>query len=112
MLFVLVIVTRKHLREAASEHQDAASELAAWSSIVSRVRWTNFTELRQVFPDADSVDGYVVFNLRHIRYRLITVVRYARERDGMQTQGRVYVRSFLTHKDYNDRANWDRRFGR
>lgn len=64
------------------------------------------------FPDADSVEGYVIFNIRHNRYRLITVVKYARERDEITTQGRVYVRSFLTHKEYDRRENWDKRYGR
>ena len=28
-----------------------------------------------------------------------------------RTQGHVYIRSFLTHKEYDNPANWDRRFG-
>ena len=106
------MITRKHIREAASQYKDAATELAAWVAVISQVRWRNFAEVRATFPDADAVDGYVVFNIRHNRFRLITVIRYSRERDGVPTQGRVYVRSLLTHKEYNDRTNWDRRHGR
>jgi len=28
-----------------------------------------------------------------------------------RTQGHVYIRSFLTHKKYDNPGNWDRRFG-
>jgi len=28
-----------------------------------------------------------------------------------RTQGHVYIRSFLTHKEYDNPANWDRKFG-
>ncbi len=64
-----------------------------------------------MFKDADYVDGYVVFNVRRNRYRLITVIHYAKTTDEKQTDGHVYIRSFLTHKEYDNRNNWDRRFG-
>lgn len=64
-----------------------------------------------MFTDADYVDGYVVFNFRKNRYRLITIIHFSRTRDKRQTEGHVYIRSFLTHKEYDDRKNWDRRFG-
>lgn len=105
------IVTRKHLREAMERYPDAANEIEAWVSIVEAVRWRNFTEVRGMFKDADSVDGYVIFNFRQNRYRLITVVHYSKTTGKRQTGGHIYIRSFLKHKEYNNRSNWDRRFG-
>jgi len=105
------IVTRKHLSEAMKRYPDAANEIEAWVGIVEGVRWHNFAEVRRMFKDADNVDGYVIFDIRRNRYRLITVIHYAKTTKEMQTQGHVYVRSFLTHKEYNKRSNWDRRFG-
>ena len=105
------IVTRKYLREAMERYPDAASEIKAWAAIVEAVRWRNFAEVRGMFKDADFVDGYVVFNIRQNRYRLITVVHYSRTVDKRQTGGHVYIRSFLKHKEYENRSNWDRRFG-
>jgi mRNA interferase HigB len=64
-----------------------------------------------VFTDADYVDGYAVFNFRKNRYRLITVIHYAKTRDKKQTGRHVYIRSFLTPKEYDNPKNWDRRFG-
>jgi mRNA interferase HigB len=93
-------------------YPDAADEIKAWAEIVEAVRWRNFAEIRSWFGDADYVDGYVIFNIRRNRYRLITVVHYAKTTRGMQTEGHVYVRSFLTHKEYNNRRNWDKRFGK
>ena len=105
------IVTRKHLSEAMQEYPDAANEIKAWVVIVKGVRWHNFAEVRLTFRDADYVDGYVVFNIRRNRFRLITVIHYAETTDEIQTEGHVYIRSFLTHREYNDRRKWDRRFG-
>ena len=53
----------------------------------------------------------MIFNIRQNRYRLITVVHYSKTTDEKQTKGYVYIRSFLTHKEYGNRSNWDRRFG-
>lgn len=57
--------------------------------------------MRESFPNADDVDGFVVFNIRRNRYRLIVAVHYAREIDGNLTLGHVYIGSFLTHKEYD-----------
>jgi mRNA interferase HigB len=106
------IVTRRHLSEAVQRYRDAASEIKAWVSIVERVRWHSFVDVRRIFKDADSVDGYVIFNIRQKRYRLITVIHYSKSTDERQTEGHVYIRSFLTPKEYDNRNNWDRRFGK
>lgn len=92
-------------------YPDAANEIKSWVGIVEVVRWRNLAEVRGTFKDADSVDGYVIFNIRQNRYRLITVVHYAKTTAEKQTEGHVYIRSFLTHKQYDNRNNWDRRFG-
>jgi mRNA interferase HigB len=105
------IVTRRHLSEAIKAHPDAATEVEAWVSIVEAVRWHNFEEVRVTFKDADNVDGYVIFNVRHNRYRLVTVIHYAKTTEGMRTGEHVYIRSFLTHKEYDNRGNWDKEFG-
>jgi mRNA interferase HigB len=93
----------------ARYHPDAASEIKAWVGIVEAVPWHNFAEVRGRFKDADCVDGYVTFNIRQNRYRLITVVHYSKRTDEKQTEGHVYIRSFLTHKEYDNRSNWDGR---
>lgn len=105
------IVTRRHLREAISRYPDAANEIEAWAGIVEAVRWQNFAEVRSWFRDADAVDDYVIFNIRQNRYRLVTVIHYAKTLGERQTGGHVYIRSFLTHKEYDNRRNWDKRYG-
>jgi mRNA interferase HigB len=107
----VIVITRKHLSEAIKSYPDAVNEIKAWVTIVEAVRWHNFIEVRSTFKDADLVDDYVIFDFRHNRYRLITVVHYARTTDEMKTEGHIYIRSFLTHKQYGNRSNWDRRFG-
>ena len=93
------------------QYPDAANEIKAWVRIVEAVRWRDFTAVTSMFKDADCVGGYVIFNIRRNRYRLITVIHYARTVGERQTEGHIYIRSFLTHKEYDNPRNWDRRFG-
>lgn len=100
------IVTRKHLSDAAASYNDAARELKSWIAVVESIRWRNFIEVQSVFKDADSVDGYVIFNIRRNRYRLVTVIHYAKDVP-KATDGHIYIRSFLKHVEYDDRKKWD-----
>jgi mRNA interferase HigB len=100
------VVTRKHLFDAVKAFPDAAKQLQAWATIVENARWKNIAEVRQMFKDADYVDGYVVFNILGNRYRLIAYIHYAKNKPKI-TSGHVYIRSVLTHADYNDKKKWD-----
>jgi len=102
------VITRRHLIDAAENYPDAARQLQAWYRIVNQARWRNFVEVRQVFKNADEVDGYAIFNICQNRYRLVTILHYAREVEGRITQGRIYIRSFLTHRQYDSKTNWDK----
>lgn len=102
------VVTRKHLSQAEVQYPEAAREIRAWFRIANEARWRNFVEVRQVFNDADDVDGYVIFNIRQNRYRLVTIIHYAREKEGRITEGHIYIRAFLTHRQCDSRANWDK----
>ena len=95
------IVTTRRLQQAAENHREAAQEIGAWILIVKSARWRNFQELRATFPDADNVDRFVVFNIRHNRYRLIVAVHYAKVISKRLTLGHVYIGSLMTHREYD-----------
>lgn len=102
------IVTEKHLTRAMKQYPDAAQEIMAWRKIAKAVRWRNFVEVRHVFRDADVVKDYVIFNIRQNRYRLVTIIHYSRGKNSGTTEGHIYIRSFLTHRQYDNPANWDK----
>jgi mRNA interferase HigB len=106
------IVTKKHFKEAAETYKDAADEIEAWQAIVKGAHWHNFQEVRAVFKDAAPVGKFVVFDTRNNRYSLITIIHYVKTIKGKQTEGHVFIWSFLTHKEYNNPANWDRAYGK
>jgi mRNA-degrading endonuclease HigB of HigAB toxin-antitoxin module len=104
------MVARKHLSKAMEQYQDVAGEIQAWAGIAASARWHNFAEARERFKDADYVHGYAIFNIRRNPCRLITVIHYTQTTDNRHTDGRVYIPSLLTHKEYDNRNNRDRRF--
>ena len=95
------IITIKRLRQASDTYRDSEREIGSWIKVVRTARWRNFGELKESYPDADNVGGFVVFNIRHNRYRLVAAVHYARMVDGRLTLGHVYIGSFMTHKEYD-----------
>lgn len=108
----MLIVSPKHLAEITAKYPDAKDEIEAWTTIAEGARWHHFQEVQAVIPDADNVDGYVIFDIRHNRYRLITVMHWAETTKKKQTMGHVHIRSFLTHKQYDNPDNWDKKYGR
>lgn len=95
----MVVVTRRHLQEAMRQYPDAANDLRAWLAVAQGARWKSMVDVVATFKDADEVDGYTIFNIRHNRYRLVTVIHYSRLKFGSETEGHIYIRSLLSHKD-------------
>lgn len=88
------VISRKRLNEFAEEHSEAKASLAHWYQLIERGHFTNFVELRTVFPSADQVGKLTVFNIGGNKIRLIAAIHYNRRK--------VYVRAVLTHAEYNE----------
>lgn len=93
------VISRKPLRDFWLQHPDSEASLARWFKIVEHNDFHTFDELRAVFPSADQVDDWVVFNIAGNKYRLIASIHFNR--------GKVYVRHVLTHQQYS-RGGWKR----
>ena len=91
------IISYKKLRDFITEHPDAGSPLNSWYKIVEKANFENFNDVRKVFPSADQVKNFVVFNIGGNKYRLIVFIGY--------TQKMVFIRHVLTHSEY-DKDKW------
>ncbi len=91
------VISRKRLKEAAKKHGDLATPLDVWYRMAKRARWISLSDVHEVWPSADSVERYTVFNIKGNAYRLITEINYR--------SGRVFIRHVLTHGEY-DRGKW------
>ena len=91
------IITRKRLLDFGRKHPEASLSLDAWFRIVKNTEISNFAELRKIFPSADKVGRFTVFNIGGNKIRLISAIHY-------NTQC-LYIRHVLTHKEY-DKEKW------
>lgn len=91
------VISYKRIREFVSTHRDAESSLAAWYKTTRKANWQNLIELQSVYPSADLVGRYVVFNIRGNKYRLIARIVYR-----SQT---IFVVRIMTHEEY-DLEKW------
>ena len=85
-------ISFKRIREFTSNHKDAGAALKAWYTTVKKCSWSNLAELRQVYPSADLVGRYTVFDIRGNKYRLISRIVY-------RTQT-VFIVAIMTHEEY------------
>ena len=91
------VITRKRLNEFAEKHPVTKSALARWYAIMRKGRFLNFPQLREIFPQADQVGKFTVFNIGGNKVRLIAAIHYNRNK--------IYIRHVLTHQEY-DTGKW------
>ena len=91
------VISFRTIREFTLTHRDAGSSLKAWYTTVKKSRWRNLADLKEVYPAADLVARYTVFNIKGNKYRLITRIVYR-----SQT---VFIVAILTHAEY-DLGKW------
>jgi len=85
------------LREFWEQHANAQAPLEEWYSVVRKVKWEKFSEVRATYRAADAVNQFVVFDVGGNKFRLIAFIDYQR--------AKLFVRSVLTHKGY-DKGAW------
>jgi mRNA interferase HigB len=91
------VISFKILREYAENHADCEEALNNWYKIANKVKWSNLVEVQQVFPKAEAVGNFTVFNIKGNKYRLIVSIDY----EGQL----IYIKYILTHAEY-DKDNW------
>ena len=77
----------------ATNDRQLETALAAWAKVVEGVEWAHIVDVRKTYKTADPVKGYVVFDIRNNRFRLITKINYK--------MGVVALDRVLTHAEYD-----------
>lgn len=68
------IITHSRLKTFWQKYPNARPGLQGWYIRTKQAHWDNFVELRRVYPSADQVNKFTVFNIGGNNYRLITFV--------------------------------------
>ncbi len=91
------VISLTKLKQFWRIHPTAETSLRSWYKLTSVHRWQSFNDVRQVFPSADKVKNFVVFDIGGNNFRLITYVDFKHQK--------VFIRSVLTHAEY-DKDDW------
>lgn len=87
------IISRKRIEEFCKIHPDAQQSMDRWYKIVKKSAFATFQDVKNLFPSADKVKNFVVFNIGGNKFRLIAYIRYRR--------GKLFIRHILTHEEYD-----------
>ena len=91
----MIITGRDMLAEAGRKYrgQRLDKALNAWIKVAENARWRHLPDLKQSWPSADPVSGYVVFDIKGNQFRLAAHVSYK--------IGVVQVMKVMTHAEYD-----------
>lgn len=70
------VISRKILREFCELHADACDALDDWYRVVTKAEWENIVDVQRIYPKAEAVGNFTVFNIKGNHYRLIVDIIY------------------------------------
>lgn len=91
------VISYRRLREYGKTHSDCQESLDNWYKVAQKADWSNLVEVHSVFPSAEAVGNFTVFNIKGNKYRLIVSIDYDRQV--------IYIKYVFTHAEY-DRGTW------
>lgn len=91
------VISRKKLRDYCQNHADSCEALDDWYKIASQAHWTKLIEVQTIYPQAEAVGNFTIFNIKGNKYRLIVSLNYQKQI--------VYIKYILTHAE-SDKNNW------
>lgn len=91
------VISKRILREFWEKHSQSELGLLLWYQRISDSQLSTFNDLRKIFPSANLVGNFTVFNIKGNHYRLITYIDYESQI--------LFIRAVLTQAEY-DKENW------
>lgn len=91
------VISYRRLREYSEKHGNCREALDSWYKIASKADWSNLVEVQSVFPTAEAVGNFTIFNIKGNNYRLIVSMDYEKQL--------IYIKYILTHAEY-DKDTW------
>jgi len=61
------VISKSAWRQAVALDSALADPIGEWHKVATSARWRNLVEVRRVYPHADFVDPYTVFNIKAMR---------------------------------------------
>lgn len=90
------VISKRTWKEAVAKDHTLEGPISEWYKVATRSTWKNIAEVRAVYPHADFVDPFTIFNIRGGHYRLIVKIEYRWKM--------IFVKHLLTHEEYEKGA--------
>jgi mRNA interferase HigB len=91
------VISKSAWRDAVAADPSLGGPISQWYKVASLASWHSLVDVRKVYPHADFVDPYTVFNIKGNSYRLIVKIEYRWQI--------IFVKHVLTHDEYT-RGTW------
>ncbi|BAZ17582.1 hypothetical protein NIES4071_94620 [Calothrix sp. NIES-4071] len=91
------VISYKRLREYSEKHADCRDALDDWYKTANQADWSNLIDVQSIFPKAEAVINFTVFNIKGNKYRLVVDINYEKQL--------IYIKYILTDAEY-DKEDW------
>jgi mRNA interferase HigB len=92
----MILVGQRKIAKFIRKHPKAKASLERWVALVTANDFDSFPNLISIFPSADYVRPYTVFNISGNNFRLIAEISYLEKT--------IIIDSILTHAEYDKEA--------
>lgn len=92
------IISERRIREFYEQNRDAESAFQDWIRVVRRTDWRSFSDIRRTFNHADIHERFTIFDVGGNKFRIIAKIEYSKHI--------VFIRSVLTHAEYDRHSKW------
>jgi mRNA interferase HigB len=91
------VISKSAWRDVVAKDPTVERPIAEWHKVAQLAQWRSLVDVRNVYPHADFVEPYTVFNIRGDAYRLVVKIEYRWQI--------IFVKRLLTHAEY-DKQGW------
>lgn len=91
------VISKRAWRGAVAADPSLDGPISEWYKVAKNATWQSLVDVRRIYPHADFVDPYTVFNIKGNSYRLIVRIEYKWQV--------IVVKRLMTHTEYN-RGRW------
>ena len=91
------VISKSAWRQAVAKDRTLAGPISQWYKVAESATWGSLVDVKKVYPHADFVDPYTVFNIKGNACRLIVKIEYRWQL--------IFVKHLLTHEEYS-KGEW------
>ncbi len=91
------VISQSAWRDVVAVDPSVEGPISEWYKVAKNATWRSLVDVRKVYPHADFIHPYAVFNIKGNSYRLVVKIEYRWQI--------ICIKALLTHAEY-DRGKW------